>query len=78
MTGGLLGLLLGAVVPGLGHVAGLVLAVGVGTVVGALAGRAAVTGASVDEWDASPSDRPFVGIHAPDLDEGPPDRRTRV
>ena len=75
VTGGLLGLLLGSLVPGVGSLAGLGLAIVIGTAAGALAGRAVVTGASLDDWDRNPSDRPYVGAHAPDSENDAPDGR---
>jgi hypothetical protein len=76
VTGGMLGLLLGSLVPGVGSLVGVALAIAFGAGAGALAGRALVTGASVDDWDRNPSDRPYVGAHAPD-DEGDPDQLLR-
>jgi len=67
-AGALIGLVLGSLVPGVGSLAGLALAVAVGAAAGAAAGRVAVTQASVDDWDRSPSERPYVGAHTPDPD----------
>jgi len=76
-TGAVLGVLLGSLVPGAGSLVGLVVSIGIGTLAGAIAGRALATGASVDDWDRNPSERPYVGAHTPDPEEDAPDGLSR-
>jgi uncharacterized protein YcfJ len=69
LTGGSVGLLLGAALalPAVAIVVGLT-----GAAAGGYLGKAVASRVSVDDWDPSASDRPYVGAHAPDDDSSEP------
>jgi hypothetical protein len=65
-AGGIAGILLGATLPGVGQLAGLVVIGLLGALVGAIAGWRLVAGVSIEDFDPNVSNRPYVGLHAPD------------
>jgi hypothetical protein len=63
--GAVLGLLTGVVVSGFG----ILVVTAMGGVAGAAIGRAVAKRVSLEEWDSSMVQRPYVGAHAPDSEE---------
>jgi hypothetical protein len=66
MAGGVAGVPLGAILPGVGQLAGITVIGLFGALVGAIAGLRFVASVAVEDFDPNLSKRPYVGAHTPD------------